>query len=99
MRTKHENPTTDIQQIENGIWYLAQIDNLIEKPSVIMMIQRLEKLISTDADDPDSPEVNRLIEYPHADEIERNLALMKFEKRNSKGSGKSGGKFSDRPKQ
>ncbi len=93
MRIKHENPTTDIHLIENGIYHLAQLEGLIGKPSVIMMIQRLEKLISPD--DPDSTEVVSLIEYPHSDEVERNLALINFEKRNKKGSG---GKFSGRPK-
>ena len=97
MRIKHQNPTTDIHFIENGIYHLAQIENLIEKPSVIMMIQRLEKLIIPH-DDSDSSEVSSLLEYPHAEEVERNLALMKFEKRNSKSSGKSGGNFNGRPK-
>ena len=51
-------------------------------------------------DDPDSSEVSSLLEYPHADEVNRNLALMNFKKRNSKGSGSgsSGGNFSGRPK-
>jgi hypothetical protein len=95
MRIKHENPTTDIHFIEKGIYRLSQLEGLVENPSVIMMIQRLEKLISSD--DPDSPEVNSFLEYPHAEEVERNLTLMKFEKRNTEGSGTTGGKFSGRP--
>ncbi|MGI2201614.1 hypothetical protein [Shewanella baltica] len=96
MRNKHQNPISDIQFIENGIWHLALIDNLIEKSSVIMMIQRLENLISPDA--PDSLEVSCLIEYPHEKEVERNLSLVDFEKRNRKGSCGSGGKSNDRSK-
>ncbi|MCL1051951.1 hypothetical protein L2755_20340 [Shewanella abyssi] len=95
MRIKHQNPTTDIHFIENGIYHLAQIEDLIEKPSVIMMIQRLEKLINSD-DDLSAPK-RACIEYENSDDVKRNLELIKFEKRNSKSSGKSGGSFNGRP--
>ncbi|MGI2153348.1 hypothetical protein ACROAK_10745 [Shewanella oncorhynchi] len=95
MRIKHENPTTDIHFIENGIFHLAQIESLIEKPSVIMMIQRLEKLISTD-DNSDSSEISSLLEYSHSEDVERNLALLKLEKRSKSSS--SGGSYSGKPK-
>lgn len=95
MRIKHENPITDIHFIENGIFHLAQIEALIEKPSVIMMIQRLEKLISSD-DSTNPSEVNSLLEYPHAEEVERNLALLKLEKRSKSSS--SGGSFNGKSK-